>query len=367
MNIPANRLDRAYQKYRKEYDAKALEVLRSGTYILGPELAAFESEFAACLNANHCIGLASGTDALWIALHLLGIGPGDEVIVQGNAFFATVLGITRCGARPVFVEPDPTHFTINPNCIEASVSPRTKAVIVTHLYGIMTPMTQISSLCKAYDLKLIEDCAQAHGARFHGQVAGTFGDAGCFSFYPTKHLGAFGDGGAIVTNDSFFAERIRVFRNYGKQDASGDYSLQGVNSRLDELQAGFLRVRLRHLEEATKEKCKLADHYLTHIYNPAVALPETHTDTENIWHQFVIRCRKRHALIEHLQNNGIETAVHYPVPPHLCTAFKHLGLQPGALPITEHLAETVLSLPSFYGMTEEEQNHVIHAINAFQG
>ena len=366
MNIPANRLDRAFQKHKEAYEAKALEILRSGSYILGPEVAAFEAEFAAFLGAKECIGLASGTDAVWIALRLLEIGPGDEVIVQGNAFVATVLGITRCGAKPVFAEPDPTHYSMDPDRMEGCITPRTKAVIVTHLYGIMTPMDRICAICRAHGIKLIEDCAQAHGARFLGQCAGTFGDFGCFSFYPTKHLGAFGDGGAVVTNDPTLAELARMERNYGKKDAGGDFLLQGVNSRLDELQAGLLRVRLRFLDEDTKEKQKIAERYCAQIKNPLIGLPETFPQTKNVWHQFVIRCGSRKALMEHLKQNGIDTAIHYQIPPHLCTAFRNLGWARGTLPVTERLAETVLSLPSFYGLTEEEQNAVIGAVNSFK-
>ena len=365
MQIPANRLDRTFERYRAEYEAKALQILRSGSYILGAEDAAFESEFASFLGVPHCVSVASGSDALWIALRLLGIGAGDDVLLQGNSFFATVLAVTRVGARPVFAEPDPTHYNLDCDEIEARLTPRTKAIIVTHLYGMMTPMDRIVALCRTRGIKLIEDCAQAHGARFRGKCAGSFGDIGCFSFYPTKNLGGFGDGGAIVTSDAALAEQARVFRNYGK-DPSGGLQMQGTNSRLDELQAGLLRVRLRHLETYNKEKKAIAERYLQALSEQEIQLPRTYPDTENVWHQFVIRCDRRRELMEHLQKRGIATAIHYPVPPHLCEAFCGLGLLRGDLPVTERLADTVLSLPSFFGLTEEEQRLVIHAVRDFQ-
>ena len=365
MKIPANRLDRAYEKHKEEYETKALHVLRSGNYILGSEVAAFESEFSAYLDAKYCISLANGSDALWVALHLLNIGPSDEVIVQGNAFFATVLAITRCGARPVFAEPDLTHYNLNASNIAACITSHTKAVLVTHLYGLMTPMHEIINLCRTHGLRLIEDCAQAHDARFQGQAAGTFGDVGCFSFYPTKNLGAFGDGGALVTNDPRLAENAYCFRNYGKENNCGDYIIQGVNSRLDELQAALLRIRLQYLKEDTAEKNHIAKRYYAGLRNEWIDLPKVYLGTENVWHQFVIRCNRRQDLIAYLLENGIETAIHYPIPPHLTSALRNLRIKRGALPITEQLAETVLSLPSFFGLREDEQDFIIRTLNQF--
>lgn len=366
LNIPANRLDRFFERHQNEYEEKAISVLRSGIYISGPEVAAFEAAFAGFIGVPHCVSLASGSDALWVALHTLGIGFGDEVILQGNSFFATVLAVTRCGARPVFVEPDPTHYSIDLDKIEAQITPHTKAVLVTHLYGIMTPLDKLAALCRVRGLKLIEDCAQAHGARFKEKAAGSFGDIGCFSFYPTKTLGGFGDGGAIVTRDSFLAEQARVFCNYGKQNMHGDFIMQGTNSRLDELQAGLLRVRLQHLEDEIKEKRRIAARYLENICNPEIGLPETFPNTQNVWHQFVVRCERRAQLAKHLQQKGIGTAVHYPIPPHLTTAFRCLEIPRGALPVTEHLADTVLSLPSFFGLTQNEQDYILAAIQDFR-
>ena len=364
MQIPANRLDLAFCMHQQEYEQKALEVLRSGFYLMGRELAAFESEFAAFTGGQYCVGLASGLDALWIAFRLLGIGVGDEVIVQGNTYIASVMGITINGATPVFAEPN-ERFGIDADRIEALITPRTKAILVTHLYGMMTPMNKITQICRTHGLKLVEDCAQAHGASYAGRMAGTFGDVGCFSFYPTKNLGCFGDGGAVIVKDAALAEAFRVFRNYGSEKKYCN-SVVGANSRLDELQAGLLRVRLRYMEELTAEKSRLARRYAQGIRNAQIRLPEPAADTVNVWHQYVIRCERRQALIDNLRAKGIGTQIHYPIPPHLSQAYRYLGLRRGSLPVTEHLADTVLSLPIYFGMTQKEQDYVIRALNAFE-
>ena len=255
MQILANDLKRQYDLHAAEYEAKALEVLRSGWYILGSEVEAFEREWAAMVGTRYCVGLASGLDALWIAFRVLGIGKGDEVIVQGNTYIASVMGITINGATPVFVEPD-EYFNIDAARIEEKITERTKAILVVHLYGQASNMAPIMEIARRHNLKVVEDCAQSHGARFEGRVTGTFGDIGCFSFYPSKNLGAFGDGGAIVTNDEKIAEDVRVFRNYGSEKRYYN-RVVGTNSRLDEIQAGLLRVRLSHLPELEEEKRKI--------------------------------------------------------------------------------------------------------------
>lgn len=364
MPIPANRLDLTFQRHQTEYEEKALSVLRSGWYVLGTENRAFENEFSAFLGGGFTVGVGCGLDAITIALHTLGVGPGDEVVVQSNTYIATVLAVTRNGAVPVFTEPD-DNFAMDPARIEQKLSPRTKAVLVTHLYGMMTPMDGIREVCDRHGLLLAEDCAQAHGCSWHGKKAGRFGDAGCFSFYPTKNLGAFGDGGAVVTPDSETAERIRTYRNYGSDKPYHNIEA-GVNSRLDELQAGLLRVRLTHLKEFNLAKQAIAARYLNEIRNPLLCLPKQVPGAENIWHQFVIRCDRRDQLQAFLRKNGIETAIHYPIPPHLSEAYRHLGLQKGDLPQAERLADTVLSIPSYFGLTEEEQTRVINALNAFR-
>lgn len=363
MEIKSNRMDRGFFKYQEEFEQKALEVLRSGWYVLGNELSLFEKEFAAYTGAKHCIGLASGLDALWIAFRLLGIGKGDEVIVQGNTYIASVMGITINGGVPVFVEPD-AHFGIDVDKIEEKITNKTKAILVVHLYGMASKMDKIVQLCRKYHLRLVEDCAQSHGACFKGKMTGTFGDVGCFSFYPSKNLGAFGDGGAVIVNDDQLAEEFRVFRNYGSEKKYYN-KVVGANSRLDELQAGLLRVRLKHLEEATEERRRIAVRYTERLSNPQIQLPVVCEGGTSVWHQYVIRCEKRKLLTEYLENKGIGTNIHYPIPPHLSEAYRYLGYTEGFLPITEHLAETVLSLPMYIGMKEEEQLFVIDALNCF--
>ena len=259
MKIMPNRLDRGFYMYQKEFEDKALEVLRSGWYVLGNEVKSFEEEWAAYTGAKYCVGLASGLDALWMAFRILGIGAGDEVIVQGNTYIASVMGITMNGATPIFVEPD-EYYNIDASKIEEKITERTKAILVVHLYGQASQMDKIVALTKKYNLRLVEDCAQSHGACWQGQMTGTFGDIGCFSFYPSKNLGAFGDGGAIVTNDEKIAQDFRVYRNYGSEKRYYN-KVVGANSRLDEIQAGLLRVRLSHLDELAAEKVRIADRY----------------------------------------------------------------------------------------------------------
>ena len=361
--IMPNRLDRGFYQHQEEFEAKALEVLRSGWYVLGKEVKNFENEFADYIGAEHCVGLASGLDALWIAFRILGIGAGDEVIVQGNTYIASVMGITMNGASPVFVEPD-EYYNIDASKIEEKITCKTKAVLVVHLYGQASNMSPIVELCKRYNLRLVEDCAQSHGARFNGKVTGTFGDIGCFSFYPSKNLGAFGDAGAIVTNNAKIADDTRVFRNYGSE--KGYYNkVVGANSRLDEIQAGFLRVRLKYLNDLAEEKRGICERYLNELNNDKIILPKIRTGATHIWHQFVIRTDYRDELIKYLDDKGIGTIIHYPIPPHLSEAYGYLGLNRGALPITEKYAETVLSIPLYNGMSREEQKYVIECINKF--
>lgn len=364
MNIMPNRLDRGFLMHQNEYEEKALSVLRSGWYVLGKEVAAFEEEFSSYTSAKYCVGLGSGLDALWIAFRMLGIGVGDEVIVQGNTYIASVMGITINGATPVFVEPD-EFYNIDVNKIEEKISNRTKAILVVHLYGQASKMDGIVDLANKYNLKIVEDCAQSHGACFDGRMTGTFGDIGCFSFYPSKNLGAFGDAGAIITNNEDLAAKFRVFRNYGSEKRYHN-KVVGTNSRLDEMQAGLLRVRLSHLDELTNEKTKLSKRYLSEIKNPNIHLPRVREGASSVWHQFIIRLKNRDKLISFLNEKGIGTIIHYPIPPHLSEAYQYLGLKQGSLPITEKYANEVLSIPLYNGMTEDEQDYVIDAINTFK-
>lgn len=364
MKIMANRLDRGFEQYQEEFEKKAIEVLRSGWYVLGNEVAEFEKEFAQYTGAAHCVGLASGLDALWIAFRVLNIGAGDEVIVQGNTYIASVMGITINGATPIFVEPD-EYFNIDVDKIEEKITDKTKAILVVHLYGQASKMDKVVQLCKKYNLKLVEDCAQSHGATFDGKITGTFGDIGCFSFYPSKNLGAFGDAGAIVTNDAKLAEDIKIFRNYGSEKRYYN-KVVGANSRLDELQAGLLRVRLSHMQEIAKEKEWIAKQYSKRIHNKYIECPKVCERATSIWHQFVITSERRDELIEYLNNKGIGTIIHYPIPPHLSEAYQYLGYKEGDLPITERYAKQVLSLPLYNGMTAEEVDYVIEAVNQFE-
>ena len=362
--IMQNNLGRQYSLHADEYKKKACEILDSGWYVLGKEVSAFEEEWAKYIGSKYCVGLASGLDALWISFRLLNIGVGDEVIVSANAYIACVMGITINGATPVFVEPD-DYDNIDAESIEEKITDKTKAILAVHLYGQSCDMTKIMELAHKYDLKVVEDCAQSHGNHWNGQTVGTFGDVGCFSFYPSKGCGAFGDAGCIVTDDEALAKMFRVFRNYGSEKRYYNMMV-GSNSRLDELQAGLLRVKLSHLDELNEERCSIADRYYHGIKNPLIRLPKIRPGADSTWHQFVIHvpgCRNE--LVDYLKEREIGTLIHYPIPPHLSEAYGYLGYVKGDFPVAEKYADEVLSLPMFNGMTEEEQQTVIDAINAF--
>ena len=364
MKIMPNRLDKGFYLYQEEFEKKALEVLRSGWYVLGNEVKGFEDEFASYTGGKYCVGLASGLDALWIAFRVLGIGAGDEVIVQGNTYIASVMGITINGATPVFIEPD-CFYNIDADKIEEKITDRTKAILVVHLYGQASNMAPVMKLADKYNLKVVEDCAQSHGACYNGQMTGTFGDIGCFSFYPSKNLGAFGDGGAIITNDAQIADDVRVFRNYGSEKRYYN-RVVGTNpdwtkSRLDYFGYGW-----SHIKELEADKRRICIRYLQELRNPVIQLPQVRKGATHIWHQFVIRTDRRQELIDYLNEREIGTIIHYPIPPHLSEAYRYLNIPKGSLPITESYAETVLSIPLYNGMTDEEQSYVIECINEFQ-
>ena len=364
MKIDLAVLGRQFELYSEEYEAAALRVLRSGWYVLGPEVRAFEQAFAAFVGRKYCVGVASGLDALTLSVRALGIGAGDEVIVPANTYIATVLAITANGATPVFVEPD-DGFTLDPARIEAAITPKTRAIMVVHLYGQAAPMDVICRIAKAHGLRLVEDCAQSHGAKFSGTMTGAFGDAGCFSFYPTKNLGAFGDAGAVVTDDEELAGTLRMLRNYGSEKKYYN-KLVGVNSRLDELQAALLRTKLSHLKELNAERERIAAAYLSGIQNPAIRLPKQRENANHVWHQFVIETEDRDGFQQYLADHDIQTVIHYPIPPHLAECYQYLGCKEGDFPITEHMAKTVLSLPMFNGMKEEEVRYVIETVNGYE-
>ena len=366
MNIMPNNLKRQYDLHASEYEAKALEVLRSGWYILGNEVQAFEKEWAQYIGTEHCVGLASGLDALWMSFRILGIQEGDEVIVCANAYIACVMGISMNGATPVFVEPD-CYDNLDADKIEAAITSKTKAILAVHLYGQACDMTKIMDIAKKYDLRVVEDCAQSHGNHWQGKTVGSFGDIGCFSFYPSKGCGAFGDAGCIVTNDAELADQFRVYRNYGSR-VRYQNEVVGTNSRLDELQAGLLRVKLTHMDEFNRERCQIADRYSKELKNPLIRLPMVRPGADSTWHQYVIhapQCRDK--LADYLKEHGIGTIIHYPIPPHLSQAYAYLGFRRGDFPIAEQYADEVLSLPMYNGMTEEEQTYIIEKINAFRG
>lgn len=361
--IMTNRLDRGFTKYQEEFEAAALRVLRSGWYIMGKELETFEKDFAAYCGAEYALGTGNGLDALTLACRAVGLGEGDEVLVQGNTYIASVMGISINGAVPVFVEPN-EFYELDAASLESKLTEKTKAVMVVHLYGQAAKMDEITAFCRKHNLKLIEDCAQSHGSCYQGKMTGTFGDIGCFSFYPSKNLGCFGDGGAIITNNPVYYEAIKMLRNYGSKVRYYNDEV-GMNSRLDEIQAALLSVRLSHMEELTKERKELAEYYYRHIQNEKIILPKIRENCDHVFHQFVIRTKKRDELAEYLKEKGIATIIHYPVPPHLSRAYGYLGYQKGDLPVTEAYADEVLSIPMYNGLTSQEQDRVIAALNAY--
>ena len=340
-------------------------VLQHSRYIEGEEDRHFEKAFAEYCGTEYCVGVGNGLDALMLSLKALEIGPGDEVIVPSNTYIATALAVTYVGAKPVFVEPDIRTFNINPTKIEEAVTDSTKAIMPVHLYGQACEMDPILDIARKYRLYVVEDCAQAHGATDKGRKVGTFGDIAGFSFYPGKNLGALGDAGAVITNDRNLAEKVRALGNYGS-DFKYHHIYKGNNSRLDELQAAFLSVKLPHLERMNAERRRVANRYLTEIRNPKILLPTVRNDCVPVWHIFGIRCRERDALERYLNDRGIGTNKHYPIPMHLQECYQDLSFKRGDFPIAEEISATELSLPMYYGMTEEQIDYVINAVNTFK-
>ncbi len=340
-------------------------VLNNSWYIDGNEDKAFEEAFAAYCNTKYCIGNGNGLDALMLSLKALGVGDGDEVIVPSNTYIATALAVTYVGATPVFVEPDIRTYNIDPALIEAKITKNTKAIMPVHLYGQPCDMDPIMAIAKKYGLYVVEDCAQAHGATYKGQVVGSFGDAAGFSFYPGKNLGALGDAGATVTNNKALADHVRALGNYGS-DYKYHHIYKGNNSRLDELQAAFLSAKLPLMDKVNNNRRETAQKYLAGIHNPAIILPYVPEYAEPVWHLFAVRTEKRDELAQFLADRGIGTNKHYPIPMHLQDCYADLNIPEGALPIAEEISATQLSLPMYYGMTDEEIQHVIDAINDFR-
>lgn len=363
MNINFAELSRQYAKYQGEYEDAALRALRSGWYILGNELRQFEKDYATYMGAKYCIGVGNGLDALRLALSGLGIGKGDEVLVQANTFIATALAITQNGATPVFVDAD-AFFGIDPDSIEQSITDRTKAIMVVHLYGQPCNMEAIMSIAQKYNLKVVEDCAQCHGAIYQGKKCGTFGDVACFSFYPMKPIGAFGDAGAVTTNCDEVAERVMMLRNYGSK-VKYKHELLGINSRLDELQAAILGVSLKHVEDGNRERNEIASKYCREIKNGKVKTPEIRPESNHVFHVFPLICENRDGLYNYLLEKGIHAQIHYPIPCHLAECYAELGYKKGQLPNSEFYAEHELSLPIYVGLTGNEIDYIISTINKY--
>jgi dTDP-4-amino-4,6-dideoxygalactose transaminase len=362
--IHALDLKTQYQNLRHEIDAAVSLVLERGVYILGDSVTAFEKEFAAYCGVPQGIGAGSGTEAIHLALLACGIGPGDEVITVSHTAVATVAAVEMSGARPVLVDIDSLRYTINPEYLEAAITSRTRAIIPVHLYGCPADLAPILEIAHAKNIVVIEDCAQAHGAIYHGRRVGSWGEIAAFSFYPTKNLGAYGDGGALVTNDASLAERARIIRQYGWVEHYIS-TVKGMNSRLDDLQAAILRVKLQHLDEWNTRRQKLANLYNELLSGCDVILPFQPVDGEHVYHQYVIRHPQRDALRAFLSGKKIHTLIHYPVPVHLQPAYKNLGYAQGDLPVTEQAAQQVLSLPLYPEMSEDAVEVVSQAVIEF--
>ena len=365
MNVPFV----SFKPLEKELDKPLRDafnrVLEGSWYIDGKEDKAFEEAFAAYTNTDYCVGCGNGLDALMLPLKALGIGAGDEVIVPSNTYIATALAVTYVGATPVFVEPDIRTYNIDPAKIEEKITAKTKAIMPVHLYGQPCDMDPIMAIAKKHNLYVIEDCAQAHGATYNGKVIGSFGDGAGFSFYPGKNLGALGDAGAFVTRDKALADHVRALGNYGS-DYKYHHLYKGNNSRLDELQAAFLSAKLPIMDKVTENRRYIAKRYLEGIHNPNLVLPYILPGTEPVWHVFAVRCDRRDELAAFLQEKGLGVNKHYPIAMHMQPCYADLNIPQGSLPIAEKISATQLSLPLYYGMTEEEIQYVIDCVNCFK-
>ena len=366
MKIPFASFKPMHEELKEQLTAAYETVMERSYFIQGQECQAFEEEFAKYCEAEHCVGVATGLDALYLILKAYGIGKGDEVIVPSNTFIATALAVSYVGATPIFVEPEIETYNINPTKIEEAVTDKTKAIMAVHLQGRAADMDSILEVANKYDLKVIEDAAQAHGARYKGKRVGSLGHAAAFSFYPGKNLGAMGDGGAVVSNDKTLIDKVRALGNYGS-DYKYHHIYQGTNSRLDELQAAFLRVKLSKLDCWNADRKRIAERYFHEIQNSFIVLPPKTNETyDHVYHVFVIRCERRNELEAYLNEKGIGTVKHYPIPMHMQPCYEELKIAEGELPIAEEISRTVLSIPMYYGMTDEEITYVVDAINSFK-
>ncbi len=364
MNIPWVSFGPMQAEIKTEIENKFNKMYEESIYIQGSEYAIFNKSFAEYCGVKYAIGVGNGLDALMLILRAFEIGKGDEVIVPSNTFIATALAVTYVGATPVFVEPNINDFNIDPSLIEAKISEKTKAIIAVHLYGQCCDMDSITKIAKKYQLKVIEDAAQAHGALYKNRKAGSLGDAAGFSMYPGKNLGALGDGGAVTTNDEMLAKKVAALSCYGS-DYKYHHIYKGVNSRLDEIQCGFLNIKLSHLDKWNEDRNRIAKKYLEGINNPKIHLPIVREGNFHVWHIFAIRCKERDLLEKYLNNNGIGTNKHYPTPIHLQRAYADLNFKMGELPIAEEISATELSIPMYYGMRDDEIDFVIELLNRF--
>ncbi|MCD6093773.1 MAG: DegT/DnrJ/EryC1/StrS family aminotransferase [Candidatus Omnitrophica bacterium] len=362
-------LSAAYSELKTEIDDVVRKVLENGWYILGENVEQFEREFAEYCGSKYCVSVGSGLSALELILKAYQIGPGDEVIVPANTYIATVLAVSNVGATPVFVEPEEKTYNIDSSKIEEKVTKNTKAIIAVHLYGQTANVRKIKTICEKYNLRLIEDAAQAHGAEHFGKKAGSLGDSAAFSFYPGKNLGAFGDGGAVTTNDDSVAEYIRIARNYGSEKKYYN-SVKGVNSRLDEIQAAILRVKLKYLDQWNAQRNKIAQYYIEHMnsnHKGDFILPQCSEGNKHVWHLFVIRTIKREKLIDYLNSHSIGWLIHYPIPPYLQVAYKEINHLSEQFPLTNRLSNEIVSLPMGPHLTQQEVEYVCCVMNNFIG
>lgn len=365
MNVAYENLAKSNSIFMSDYKKAFSDFVEKGWYVLGEQVKSFEEEFASFIGTKYCIGVASGLDALIISLECLKLPKGSDVLVPSNTYIASILAIVKAGLHPVLVEPDEKTCNINPDLLESKLTPKTKAVLVVHLYGKSCEMDKICNFCKKYNLKLVEDCAQSHGAKFCKKMTGSFGDAGAFSFYPTKNLGALGDAGVICTNDKELADMARAWRNYGSEKHYHN-KYTGLNSRLDEIQAAFLRIKLKHIDEITEKKRKLANLYLEGLDIKKFQLPVVDEKYFDVYHIFQIQTSRRNDLKSYLQDNGIKTEIHYPIAPINQEGYKEIfNTQKEKTEIAEKIADSVLSLPISFGTTEDEVKYVIDVMNKF--
>lgn len=364
MHIPFASFEFMHNELQNEIQKSIGDVVKSNWFIRGQKVEEFEAAFAEYCGAKYCVGCGNGLDALYLLLRAFDVGEGDEVIVPSNTFIATALAVTYTGALPVLVEPDMETYTLDTSLIEAKITNKTKAIIAVHLYGQTANMDEINDIAKKHGLIVIEDAAQAHGATYKEKRAGNLGDAAGFSFYPGKNLGAMGDAGAVTTNDSKIAEKVRALANYGS-DYKYHHIYAGNNSRLDEIQAAILLVKLQNLDKWNTYRQKVADQYLEGIKNKKVILPSVKRDRSHVWHIFALRMKERNNFEKYLNSQGIGTTIHYPTPIHLQNAYKNLNLKKGILPIAEEISDTEISIPMYYGISDEEINYIINIINQY--